>query len=87
MDQMGVEPMTEDQFPVLLRADSVIFHPLRHTGTDTQMPSVASYYAQTLKALRLSFPACSKPGTGCASAPGRTAATRQRMLNYLQRLI
>ena len=47
---------------------------------------VASSYAHIRKALHVSFPTQSMPESQCVGALSQTAAIRQRMLNFLQRL-
>ena len=62
-------------------------HSLRHTKTNILIPSVASSYARIRKAQYTSFPIQSMPDSLWIGTKRLTAATRQRMLNYLQRLI
>ena len=87
MDQTGVEPVSEAQSPVLLQAQSIGLHSLLHPVIDTLIHSVASSYAHIRKAQYVSFPIQSMPASLWIGTKRLTAATRQRMLNYLQRLI
>ena len=46
----GIEPLSENQFPVLLLSYLVLSHSLHHTKTSTLMALVASCYARIRKA-------------------------------------
>ena len=52
----------------------MFFYSLRYTTIGGLIPSVASYYAQMLKALQMSFPATMMPVSYNAGLTRRTAA-------------
>ena len=55
VDLTGVEPVSKNQSPVLLRAYPMFLHSLCQTCVGTVPVSVASSYARRLKALPASF--------------------------------